>query len=398
MCADVVIVGAGPVGLWTAIQLKKRDPNLEVQLYERYSEYQRSHVLRLEHFSMLAYCKTSRDKREREFFEEVTKKNLGQVFNVAASLFGTSVFIRTNDLERALKNYASSLGVKLTLQAIESPEEIALQHPECSTFIAADGAHSKMRNTILGEDSKQEYPLQHVVEIKYEAEGKTQPLSFHEQYKTNKILSNMAFEYVGKEKNGKTPVTLRFFVDEATYKAIPTASFKEPLRLNDRRLSWALAHDIQTYMNVRKVEANETFLEGSDKASKLILSMYAAKKFATEYKGKNWFFVGDAAMGVPYFRALNSGLIIGSQLGFILTRKRISGKTKIKSFNACRPLDIAWEFATARGKNLALTAYNAFRRKRASAPLQSVRWCNDEIENFQTTSHRAFRPGDMPHP
>ena len=31
--ADVVIVGAGPVGLWTALQIKKRMPRAAVVMY-----------------------------------------------------------------------------------------------------------------------------------------------------------------------------------------------------------------------------------------------------------------------------------------------------------------------------------------------------------------------------
>lgn len=65
--ADIVFVGAGPVGLWTAIQAKKRNPQAQIQVYERYTEYQRSHVLRLEHFSMLLYGKKARTLWKKGF-------------------------------------------------------------------------------------------------------------------------------------------------------------------------------------------------------------------------------------------------------------------------------------------------------------------------------------------
>ena len=63
----VVIVGAGPVGLWTAIQLLKREPALEVVLLERHESYARSHVLRLDHWSMMLYGRAAFDGRERDF-------------------------------------------------------------------------------------------------------------------------------------------------------------------------------------------------------------------------------------------------------------------------------------------------------------------------------------------
>ncbi len=46
--ADVVFVGAGPVGLWTAVQLKLASPQTNVLMLEKYIEYQRSHVLKVD--------------------------------------------------------------------------------------------------------------------------------------------------------------------------------------------------------------------------------------------------------------------------------------------------------------------------------------------------------------
>lgn len=246
MCADIVIVGGGPVGLWTAIQIKKRRPGLDVQVYERYEEYQRSHILKLEHASLMYYSKTRRDTAEQDFWKEVTGKrvaSLADEFQVAAD----SVFIRTHDLEKALKHYAGTLGVKVAYETIGDPSALMAKHPECTRFIAADGAHSKMRRALLGDNAVEDYPLQHVVEIKYEAKGRARRLkALKEGYRTNKLLSHMAFEYVGKEKAGKTPVTLRFFLDKDTYDALPQASFKDPLTLGDARIPEALAKDIRT--------------------------------------------------------------------------------------------------------------------------------------------------------
>ena len=50
--ADCVIVGAGPVGLFTAIQLRLRCPAMRVVMLEKYETYQRQHVLRIEPASL----------------------------------------------------------------------------------------------------------------------------------------------------------------------------------------------------------------------------------------------------------------------------------------------------------------------------------------------------------
>jgi len=74
--ADVVIIGGGPVGLWTAVQVKKRQPDAHVRVYERYGAYQRSHILRLENFSMNVYAKKSGDDAEAQFLREVLGSRL----------------------------------------------------------------------------------------------------------------------------------------------------------------------------------------------------------------------------------------------------------------------------------------------------------------------------------
>ena len=81
---ETIIVGAGSVGLWTAIQIKKRQPNNNITIYERYEKYQRSHVLRLDHWSMMLYGKTKRDDFETAFINEVTgksRKNMKSMFH-----------------------------------------------------------------------------------------------------------------------------------------------------------------------------------------------------------------------------------------------------------------------------------------------------------------------------
>jgi len=389
---DVVIIGGGPVGLWTAIRMMKDRSDLRVQVYERHQEYQRSHVLKLKHVSLLLYKKPTNDPDEAAFHREVTGgKSLSEVYAAAAA--GLSVFVRTNVLENALKKYAQALGVNITYAKIETPEEAERLHPDCKLFVAADGAHSKMRETLFGKDAIRHFVLQYIAEIKYQAKGKAGKLSFLEAYKTNKLLSGPAFEYVGREKDGTTPVSLRFFMDRETYDAIPTASFKEPLKLDDPRLPPQLTADFRTMMNARAIKAGEVYDENSAKLSKLTLTHYASRSFATlQQNGKAWFVVGDAAMGVPYFRSLNAGFVIGNQLGYFLKNSRFSTENKVRAYNFVRPFDIAWEFTEARIKNMGLMLYQKFCKASARSPLSMVNWDAPTAQEMKSREHPAFKP------
>lgn len=358
--ADIVIIGAGPVGLWNAIQIKKRCPNWEVQMYEKYEAYQRSHVLRLDHWSLLLYGKNNQNEYEKKFYEEVTGLGLFEIAAKAAS----SLYIKTHDLEASLKNYAQNLGIKITLKNITSTDEAMQLHPECNQFIASDGAHSKMRIDLLGENDKDTEDLQNIVEVKYQIKGSTQTLgNIGEQFNHNQNFNHMAFEYVGREKEGMTSITLRFFIDKATYEALPEAQFKSPIKLgiNDDTLPQCLIEDINQYFSIRKAQFNDEVVENSKSLTKLTLSVYTAKEFAIKKNKKAWFLVGDAAMGVPYFRALNCGLILASRLSQIICTKESLDK-KVGLYNFHRKLHVATEFNIAKSKNALLIGYDWLRK------------------------------------
>ncbi len=371
MCADIVGIGAGPVGLWVASQTKKQKPGLDIQLYERHQQYERSHVLRLEYLSMLLYSIVGNDPSEKRFFEDITGMDIKELILRAALMGYTNP--RTNELEEALKTHAADLGIKTTYEKISGIDEAEERHPECSRFVGADGAHSRIREELLGEDCLIEQSLQHVVELKYQAEGDAGRLSLGRAFHTNCKLDSMAFEYVGREKCGTTPVTVRFFVDQDTYNVLPEASFREPLRLHDPRIPESLAKDIDAYLEVRKARAHETYAEGSGKMSKLTLSVYAARKFAAMHGDKAWFLAGDAALGVPYFRSLNAGMIVGSQLAQALASDTLNNEGRVAIYNLVRPLDISWEFVTAYGKNAGLGIYDVVRKVGSLIPTDAFK-------------------------
>lgn len=365
---ETVIIGAGPVGLWTAIQIKKRSPDTVVTIYERYEKYQRSHVLRLDHWSMILYGKTKRDNFETQFINEVTGKSRKSM----KMEFTKSLYIKTNDFEQALKNYCKNLNINIVIQKVNSFKEIEKLHDNCCHFIAADGAHSLIRNELLGSDALDTKPLQYIIELKFHVPHKTKKTkNLKDLLSLNIENQYMNFEYVGKFKNNETPITARFFLTKELFEKIPEASFKQPLSFSQIKEIPEL-HDffnnLIRYINYRQNKYHDQIDLSKINISKLVLSVYSAKKFAilNENKDKCWFLTGDAAMGVPYFRALNSGMILSSRLAQILTKPIYTLGNELHNhanfYNFHQPMHIQTEFAIAFGKNIILDSFNEFRK------------------------------------
>jgi hypothetical protein len=388
--ADFVIVGAGPVGLWTAIQIKKKLPHAKVSIHERHTTYVRSHVLRLDSLSVFLYSKKNGTDRENRFYSDIGFSNRF-LTNPRRPLF-----IRTNKLEQALRCYAIDLGVRIHPGRVTNPDAFQDLYPYANAFIAADGAHSLMRKALIAKKDIVDWPLQRIVELKYESTGPARPLAFvKEVYKTQKIMSHLGVEYVGRSNGISTPVTLRLFLNDEEYNSIPDASFKSPLMIESARLPLSISRDIQIYMNVREQLGREAYVPGTGKVTKLTLSIYKARKFAFLHKNRNWFLVGDAAFGVPYFRALNGGMLTASLLVnqcLKLYSKSASPKRVIYTYNWFATARFFTEYSIARTKHIAVSSYNLFRRISGLVPWQTVKW--SEAEAFSYRQQAVYLPSD----
>jgi hypothetical protein len=69
--------------------------------------------------------------------------------------------------------------------------------------------------------------LQRIVDVKYEVIGTAKKLHMiQEAYPLMKLTGHVAQEFVGKPKDGRTPVTLRLLIDETEFETVKNASFK----------------------------------------------------------------------------------------------------------------------------------------------------------------------------
>lgn len=305
---DVVFVGAGPVGLYAAIQVKLANPTANILMYEKYQEYQRKHVLIIEDSS---YSGAYSD----EDFQTLLKELVGKV--------------PTSTIEEKLLAFAKQLKIEIQYKQVLSYNELVETHPEAKVIVGADGARSMVRKEVFGDKKEVENDLQYIAELKYQVNGTTRALKSLTEYPAVlSLASHLVSEFVGKQtEEGTSSVSIRFFISKEAFDAIKASGvdFKNPLHLSQlgdiqNQHLVALSADIRKWFEARKRLTKEMFVEGSDKITAINLPIYASKKFAKMIQGRYSFLVSDAAMGVPYFRALNAGLIGANYLYPIVSR------------------------------------------------------------------------------
>lgn len=308
---DVIVIGAGPVGLKTAIELKLRSPHLSIVILEKYEEYQRKNVVSVESSSMTG----SHPNPEYQA--------------ILNSLIGNTP---TSTIESKLKAFALKIGITIKNEKVEDTQLLQKQYPEAKVIIGADGSHSIIRKQIFeGKKSKQN--LQYAAEIKFEVSGKTRPFSLWSEVHQPLLKANhLVVEQVGKQKeNGNTPVTLRIFIDKSTFDGMRNATFKNPYQWtmeDKKKMSPKLVETIESWLAERTSKLGDKVNNDTIKISTVKMNVYNSKQVVLNKDNKTWVLVGDAAFGVPYFRSLNNGFLCSSECAL-----RISEAFKKKCYS-----------------------------------------------------------------
>lgn len=389
MNIDIAVVGGGPIGCWTALQIKKRDPDARIAIYERRPVYQRDHVLSIAKESLFQWSKNDEDNAaflEAIFNAQYTcsiawglnngaKKEEVTLANRPHNRFSywaalpPVLDIRAVDFENILKEECKRVGIDFIYQGIKTPEEIMDRHPECTKFIDATGANSKLRLALLGQDCLIQRDIFPSLDFNYASHGQARYLRVN----TYDKLGHVYAENIGLEDNGKSSVNIRMIVSKKDYDTLPKATFKDPLVLTPDSAEWdllvrsriygrTLKQDFYDLQALRHQHANENPTDASVKMTKVYLSKYRAKKFAieVEHDGKrcSWFLVGDSPMGMPFYRSVNSGIIMGAQLAYLLTTPLVPDSQKTNVYNYyTRPWRIAREWAQTSKTELRIMAY-----------------------------------------
>lgn len=377
MCADIVIVGGGPIGCWTALQARRHNPAAEIRIYERYAEYRRDHMVSITPETMETCFSGDGVNAQVRADIEAANEN-----TQAEKKKKPPVLIPIKVLENILKNHCAAQGIGFTYARIETPQDAMDRHPECALFVAADGARSAMRAALLGPQDTEEKDLLYSVDVKYDVKGQ----AAYTRAPTYDKIDMIVVETIGREHDEKSQVALRFLLDKATYDSIPDATFKDPLHMSGwyfeepdgasggrpvtgfrpNRMG-RFEDDIRKFQQIRRAYTHEDRIDGSERITKVKLSQYASKKFAVmtqadDKRRAGWFFVGDAAMGMPFYRSINAGFKLATRLGPILSDPQKSAEIKTGLYEAERKKTIRHEFSAVARRLRGINLYRNYYR------------------------------------
>ncbi|MDX1838788.1 FAD-dependent monooxygenase family protein [Legionella taurinensis] len=290
MKPDILVIGAGPIGLLSAIEAKLNNPEAKVVIFERNKEYTRHHTLLVDPH---AFKGSHPDKR----LQAILKDFHGPV--------------PTSTIESKLKQLADDLGISIEYEKIDDPQALLDRFPSAHTLIGADGAHSTVRKKFFDDKKSVDKNLQYIVEVKYHVHGKTKPIPLTTYAPALSQTEHFVSEQIGRKKNGKTPVSLFFFVDKDTYQEVYA---KKKLTLKDlvqpeTRNMTQLANSIRPWLALRRAALKDQLVENSETIAGVELSTYCTATFAKPLPGnKRVILLGDAGSGVPFNRAFNAGV------------------------------------------------------------------------------------------
>lgn len=310
---DTVIVGAGPVGLLNAIGLLRKNPGSKLVLLEKYAEYSRHHVVWMRYGEIDQYIKAIGEPVDpvlKSLYERVKKKG----------------FIRTSEVEKILKAQALALGAEIQIKTVENIQlDIYDAFPNVNLIMGADGTHSVVSKQVFGPDNFIKFPFDYVLQFRYQINGDVSPIELPTLAKFMQSYGLTCDEFVGiKDEQGKTPVTLQLMVTKEQFdKLYPVATSKTPLlpfseeALNIDKMDPILQKRIKGYLGLRLKHFTPPGQIIDLATAGVSVNEAPATRAIDVYKnvnGKHVVLVGDAALGLSYWKGLNAGVESSAKL------------------------------------------------------------------------------------
>lgn len=330
---DVVIVGAGPVGISTACLIKAQSKDLRVCVIDKRQQATREHNLKIGKDSIAKVMQALNKVQLNPLSEENQKiLRLKQIFKN-----WENQFVRTNTIEATLSQLAKELGVEeyrspeyiitketledaLKTESSEKNEHLRKIFKNAQVIIGADGTHSEIRKCVMQNQLADQKTYQYLIELNYQTENHVPPR------KTKEALFKpfggpVDFEIMGRKNDqGKKTVSYHVIVDKQTYEAFREndqngnlkGTYANPWNLEEIKKKAQSSKKIQRVYRSFQRNLKNLYERGGNASKKTIstleLAVYRSEKCVQKYQGKYFLLVGDASSGIIYQRGFNKGL------------------------------------------------------------------------------------------
>jgi 2-polyprenyl-6-methoxyphenol hydroxylase-like FAD-dependent oxidoreductase len=399
--ADVVFCGAGPTGLFCAIQAKLRNPSLNIAMLEKNCEYKRKFTLQL---TSNAFEGMKHDAR----LDGMLTKLLAVP---SFSKFSGKKHVSLVELENGLKEVAKEKGISILHRQVneEVLEHLQEDFPRARIFIGSDGSHSIVREIIFREAKvENRKPLQHLLQAKFSVDS-NRKLGYLLQDRARSSAKTYCQEHVGAKSTpeGDNLVTVNFFCTQKEYDAFKKGgySFANPLHMSCKSKGKEeegireAKNRVAEWLKCRAKTYPDEKITSEVQLTITELSSYSAKKVVSckllHGRLSIWTLVGDAALGVPFFRSLHSGFQCAAKLGKAIARSELGERVNplvepFKRYEKIFAKKAFWELFYARIKSLAVSFLSLWYRF-----CGSIKMLFDKL-NFGLLLHPGCRVVSLP--
>ena len=347
MSYDVIIVGAGPIGLATAVELKLLDPSIQIVIYEERKRYTRDNTLHL-------------DKKALDTFHD---DDDGVMTELKAEI-QRSGCIQTLELQQRLQTIALGIGVTIIKpHKVHNYTQLINENPTAKVMIGADGAKSEMRRQLLAKEDLAD-PISRPTTKRYNATVSFEVPGDHTdkrigKFKRAAVMS--AADAIGQEscklqQNDCTKFTFNYLISREQFLALQEATFRDPIRpfaqakigglegsaqsalsqraggtgagdlthieeAKNRIVPKELMNSITLYLNNKLAGIKLSRDEKDAVRAGLTISTNPLQAYVSNTvvrrleSGQHLVLVGDAALGLVYNAGLTAGLQCAAYLG-----------------------------------------------------------------------------------
>lgn len=397
---EAIIVGAGPVGCYLAIQLRMNGFQGKIIMYERYLQDKRNYKIVLPKVSdinpknkiiedlfnrktclinevegiLMKIVKTLSDIEIRyikvddfnlleilhtQTLSEILDSNKFNIVKIEKQKLDNDIIddtkseikddrsinikddisivndSRTLDIQIKSNLSINESNLKLHSNELEKfKKELNLKEddiveiiPQPTLFFYCDGANSYSRAYLLDDPPLIKTHF-YVVQFSYDVTPNNSKKKTIE--KINYFVHNRIEKYLSQDVShieqsvsnidSINKVTIRMFIDNNMYLSVNKFNSKEKctgkLFANNENIRLTgLYNLISTYIQFRCNYSEERMIPNTFSLYSFKLESYRSSKFAFQGKERNQhFFIGDSAMGVPFYRSLRNGLVSVNEL------------------------------------------------------------------------------------